>query len=431
MSESTATIRQPNGELHLPESAPQVRVTAGAGSVAQKTWNLRRPVTLIGSRRPAHIVLHDKNVSRAHCVLVNTGADILLKDLNTSGGTQCNDERVDLAVLKDGDVITVGANRIQVAIRIPEDMSDDSGCGVAYVDPTRLGSPLAISLVHTDQAWRLEDAVTLIGRHDAAAIRLDHDKVARRHAVIFRFGAGTAIFEVGSEGDLAVNGEARSLSGLTDGDRVAIGPFGLQIGDGASAPAAGSESAQAPSLDELMEPDVPVAPEKEPPAADTKSPFSPLLLPDTSTELNGIESQLETIKNDIGDSWGRLNSWESQLQRDAVQLNQQEKDLEVRCQELDAKDAAVRGQLHDVTRYQEELEERERDLAAQLRKLQEQKDVLTASQSACAAQQADVEQRAKEIARREHVLAQRWTRLYAAKCPHCGKSLTKPEGGPS
>ncbi len=46
--------------VELPSTAPLVRITAGFGSAGQKTWNLRRPVTLLGARRPAHIVLHDR-----------------------------------------------------------------------------------------------------------------------------------------------------------------------------------------------------------------------------------------------------------------------------------------------------------------------------------------------------------------------------------
>ncbi|MBI4718161.1 MAG: hypothetical protein HY763_10180 [Planctomycetes bacterium] len=70
MSDTTLPIDR--HELELPATAPFVRITAGVGSASQKTWNIRRPVTLIGSTRPAHIVLHDRDVSNAHCVIVNT-----------------------------------------------------------------------------------------------------------------------------------------------------------------------------------------------------------------------------------------------------------------------------------------------------------------------------------------------------------------------
>ncbi len=187
---NTSSPARNRSEIQLLPSAPLVRVTAGVGSAGQKTWNLRRPVTLIGARRPAHIVLHDKDVSAAHCVIVNTGREVLIKDLHTSQGTICNRDRVDLAVLSDGDVITVGATKIQVAIRIDPDCNGDSGADMNYVDPTKLRAPVNIRFEHADKEWRVEDAVALIGRHPDAEIHLNVDEVERRNALLFLFGMG-------------------------------------------------------------------------------------------------------------------------------------------------------------------------------------------------------------------------------------------------
>ena len=203
MNEITASLHVP--KIELPSTAPQVRITAGMGSVAQKTWNLRRPVTLIGSRRPAHIVLHASDISPAHCVIVNTGRDVLLKDLYTSSGTLCNDASVDLRVLRDGDVITVGTNRIQVAIQAPQRTSDDLDAGSNPVDPTAVHAPVAITLIHTDQQWSVERPVALIGRHESAEILLDDERVSRRHAIFFRFMDGLAVFDIGGENGILVN----------------------------------------------------------------------------------------------------------------------------------------------------------------------------------------------------------------------------------
>src|SRR3989304_5845850 len=168
MNDQTTQIRELTVEL--PPEAPLIRVTAGAGSAGQKTWNLRRPVTVIGSRRPAHIVLHDEDISNAHCVIVNTGTEVLLKDLHTSSGTQLNKTRVNLAVLADGDVITLGDTTIQVAIQVPDSGMDDSGCGLKFADPTKFPGLVSMNLIHTDKHWSIEDAVALIGRHDDATV---------------------------------------------------------------------------------------------------------------------------------------------------------------------------------------------------------------------------------------------------------------------
>ncbi len=102
--------------MTLSTDAPSVRVTAGADSVGRKTWNLKRPVTILGSQRRSHIVIRGPEVSRSHCVIVNTGSDVFLKDLHTTAGTRCNGRPIDLVHLTDGDVITVGQTRIEIEI---------------------------------------------------------------------------------------------------------------------------------------------------------------------------------------------------------------------------------------------------------------------------------------------------------------------------
>ena len=114
---SSGQTQQRDELLTLPEGAPRVRITAGLGTASQKSWYLRRPVTLIGSRRRAFIVLHGEAVAKAHCVIVNTGSVVLLKDLHTEAGTLCNSKGVDLIVLRDGDLVQIGSTLIQVAIQ--------------------------------------------------------------------------------------------------------------------------------------------------------------------------------------------------------------------------------------------------------------------------------------------------------------------------
>ena len=419
--------------LELSASAPRVRITAGLGSAAQKTWNLRRPVTLIGSRRPAHIILHDRDISPAHCVIINTGTEVLLKDLHTGAGTNCNDSRIDLTPLKDGDVITVGANTIQVAIQVLEDNSGDSACGMQFADPTSFPTPVDVALVHTDQRWEVKDAVVLVGRHVAAPIMLDHTEVARRHAVIFRFKQGPAVFDLGGQGGIQVNGQQCSLALLNDGDRVTVGPFRLRIGSRNAT----ELDVQSPATETLPEPGLSsdkmsgqAGASKDPPipssvGSELQLDREPLLQDGPAA----IDSKLDSLQENIDVSWDRLNSWQSQLLEDAAALSKQELDIADRASELDARDAALRGELHDVTRYHEQLVERERELAAGLARLQDEKDTIAQSRGELAKREEEIARRAEDLSRREHVFAQRWSRLQSAKCSHCGRPVGNPEKG--
>ncbi len=431
----------------LPATAPLVRLTAGVGSAGQKTWNVRRPVTLLGSRRPAHIALHDRDVSKAHCVIVNTGADVLLKDLHTNTGTFCNNKRVDgIAVLKDGDIISVGATKLQIAIQVPEDQADDSACGVEFVEPGKFREPVHVRLDHTDTQWRIEDAVVLIGRHDSAAIRLDHEDVSTRHAILFRFVSGPAIFDVGSRNGVWVNGERCALSALRSVERITVGPCTLTVtsserdaaplrrpdstaDDKPETPSTGvtGRSGAGPGGDETSPPSAGRRGEVSgatPASALSRGSSSAAVDSRSPTEaLADIESELGTLQRNIADSWDRLNAWQSRLLEDATKLTRKESDLVAREEELDAKDAALRGQLHDLTRYHEQITARERELAAQLARIQARQEELDAGEAAFADNNAEVAQRAEDLKRREHVLAQRWTRLTAATCSHCSRPV--------
>ena len=427
MNENATPVRELTVEL--PADAPLIRITAGFGSAGQKTWNLRRPVTLIGNRRPAHIVLHDQDISSAHCVIVNTGTEVLLRDLHSSGGTFCNQTRVDLAALKDGDVITLGSTNIQVAIQVPADAAGDSGCGLEYVEPTKFPCRVEVNLIHTDTHWLVEDAVVLIGRHNDATIRLDHPDLSSRHAVLFRSGSGPAIFDLGSRNGLWVNGQRCSLTPLSDGDRVTVGPFGLGIRVKEHATGLlGAISAGLPSTESK-----PVEPVIGAAAAALAS--TPL----ASTSSGSARSLPEPVPHDplhhtLSEAWERLNSSRTSPRADTPVLDEQQSSLSAREAELDARDAALRGQLHDITRFHEQVMAREQELAAQLAQLQAEKDVLATAQKTFAERELELSQRDEDLTRREHVLSQRWSRLLATTCPRCGQpvnvgQVSATEGG--
>jgi pSer/pThr/pTyr-binding forkhead associated (FHA) protein len=428
------TSSPPVAVLELPPSAPRVRITAGIGSATQKTWNLRRPVTVIGSRRPAHIVLHDHDVSHAHCVIVNTGETVLVKDLHTKSGTLCNTSRIELTELKDGDVLTVGSTKIQVAVQLPEAGDERREDEPSADDPTLMPCPFAIGVLHTDQRWNLREAVALVGRLPAATVRLEHQDVSQRHAVLFRFGRGVGVFDLNGGRGLAVNGRLCPGAALYDGDRVTVGPFALQVTQPrGTAPFAPGFQSPAPT------PVVPTAPVASVGPTETRVVRTPpteavdlIDARDSVAEITSLSSKLDALRSQISDSWGRLNAWPTEAGRAAPPdesgpRGKASLDAASREAELEHRDAMLRGQLHDVQQYHEQLAEREREVQAQIARLQTQQKALLEAETVCAKCETELERRAEDLARREHVVAQRWTRLMTSKCPHCGERLAVPE----
>lgn len=66
------------------------------------------PIT-IGRAQDADICVLAEKVSRYHCGIRFWDGEFVLKDLKSTNGTFLNDKRVDVAVLKPGDVIRAGA----------------------------------------------------------------------------------------------------------------------------------------------------------------------------------------------------------------------------------------------------------------------------------------------------------------------------------
>lgn len=426
--------------ITLPASAPLVRITAGAGTAGQKSWNLRRPVTLFGARRPAHIVLHDRNICRAHCVIVQTGTEVLLKDLHTTAGTHRNDERINVVRLQNGDVITIGAMRIQVAIHDPPTVSGKTTSNNDPTGKTLRPAPVEVQLEHTDTRWTIDDAVALIGKHPSAAIRLDHDAISARHAILFRFEGEPAVYDLGSRSGVVVNGSRCILASLKAGEHLGIGPCTLRIGvQGAtSAPLPPQEAGPQGDATETELPAVPdPASFRSPPAThdDQRDSSERIASQDSAgasragvryepdSTLVETEQHLDALEESIADSWQRLNNWRERIQPGTDPFEGGRQDGTALRVELDGKEAALRGLLHDLTRYHEQISARERELAEMLDGIGLEQEKLTKARLECSERNNELSTLERKLKRGENGLAQRWARLGQATCSHCGKPV--------
>jgi pSer/pThr/pTyr-binding forkhead associated (FHA) protein len=63
----------------------------------------------IGRSREADIVVNEGKVSRLHASIILWGGDYVIKDLGSRNGTMVNDKKIEVAVLKPGDRVTIGS----------------------------------------------------------------------------------------------------------------------------------------------------------------------------------------------------------------------------------------------------------------------------------------------------------------------------------
>src|SRR5437867_6517174 len=75
---------------------------------------------LIGRKGDADVVLNNQHVSRHHAKLVKTPEGYLIQDLVSTHGTFVNESRIERQVLKHGDKISLGKDRIDLLYFVGE-----------------------------------------------------------------------------------------------------------------------------------------------------------------------------------------------------------------------------------------------------------------------------------------------------------------------
>jgi len=84
-----------------------IQLVVVGGDLEANEVQLELPAT-IGRGRDASLSLTHPLVSRQHCEFVELNGRVLVRDLNSLNGTFIGSERITEAVLKPGDLITVG-----------------------------------------------------------------------------------------------------------------------------------------------------------------------------------------------------------------------------------------------------------------------------------------------------------------------------------
>jgi len=83
----------------------------------RKDITLPKGEVLIGRQKDAQLRLPLPSVSRRHAEIVHTDDSVTIRDLGSSNGTYCNDEKLDAEhTLRAGDVVSVGPIRFTVQI---------------------------------------------------------------------------------------------------------------------------------------------------------------------------------------------------------------------------------------------------------------------------------------------------------------------------
>lgn len=157
---------------------PMPQLIASVEGVEIKHVFLHKDKTTLGRKSDNDIVLDNLSVSGHHCVFQLKGiADVFVEDLGSTNGTFVNNQKVKRQRLHDGDIVAIGAFRIQFLAS-----SGDSGfheTQAMMVDPSGQPASLHASFrVLNGSSAGLEvpvvKAVTTFGKPSICVVSVSH-----------------------------------------------------------------------------------------------------------------------------------------------------------------------------------------------------------------------------------------------------------------
>jgi hypothetical protein len=124
-------------------------VVVGGKKASRSDVSVRLPAIVGRGDRATVLVMH-RTVSRAHCELLERDGQILVRDLGSKNGIYVGNDQVTEALLKSGDVLTIGPLAFRVEYQSVEtsdvqpDTTFDAAEAPAAVSPTAGGDLLDV-----------------------------------------------------------------------------------------------------------------------------------------------------------------------------------------------------------------------------------------------------------------------------------------------
>jgi ABC transport system ATP-binding/permease protein len=183
------------------EEAPSRRLQLILDQYAVRDIPLDQPRIEFGrDEAPGRVIIDHSSISSKHSEIVLSQSGAILRDLQSKNGTFVNGERIKERVLREGDLIQLGACDSHLFL---------------YRESGR--RPLVLSDIE------LNREVVTIGRAAGNNIRIEHPTVSSRHAEIRKVSKGFELTDLGSTNGTFVNGQRISRQLLQPGNRVSLG----------------------------------------------------------------------------------------------------------------------------------------------------------------------------------------------------------------
>lgn len=208
------------------DSAPRVRLSVMRGPGEGAGVELRRVLSLIGSRERCKISLRHRGVAPVHCAIVNTGDGVFLRDLVTDSKTYLNDLPVECERLDDGDVIKIAQWEFLIKVTPPTNPADADAAGLVNLEPAQT---VALQAPDNGQLIKLRREVCVIGRRPGCDVLLQNDQISRAHALIASYLGQPTVFDLLSTHGVSLNNQPAVCAPIHSGDRLDLGATGLRV----------------------------------------------------------------------------------------------------------------------------------------------------------------------------------------------------------
>ncbi len=110
----------------------------------RRNFAITHKITTIGRGEDCTLRIPLMSISRQHCELTKSDDELRIRDLASSNGTYINNQRVDEAVLKAGDRITLGLATLTVQIDgKPEQVASAKTKAAEAAEPEEIIEPAA------------------------------------------------------------------------------------------------------------------------------------------------------------------------------------------------------------------------------------------------------------------------------------------------
>jgi pSer/pThr/pTyr-binding forkhead associated (FHA) protein len=187
-----------------------------------------RPFALVGRDPRADLPLEDEDVSQRHAYIQVVEGRVFAADLGSQTGTRWPDGSQHFGWLEPEQRLRIGPFQVVLGGKPSEGPRDDWN----PLDPgsaARLGAPTAVLEFRNgnrqDARWRLDRALTFVGRTDGCHLQLIHASVSKTHCCLFAGPRGIWLIDLLARGGVRVNGRPVRWACLEDGDWFEVGEF--------------------------------------------------------------------------------------------------------------------------------------------------------------------------------------------------------------